>query len=923
MWKNRVMKKTAKKIASKISETISHTPSFSGHVDEWDGKYLSGWAVDKKNTDIKVSIKGDNQHLYTFIPSLMRKDLIEHKICLTGNAGFITEVNAHKLFSKGIKILDVVEEKTGRHLVGSPITIYPPIFKGNIEHQSSAYISGWVFDETYPKLNLEIDLIINGELKTTASASSVRLDLRDAGLASFHCGFNIGLGQHIDPLKVNRVELKLHGTNELIFDEITVLANAAKVDALLQLQNLAKQHALSDKNNELQWLSQDIIPGLIDQTRTETFAQQKVGFIRPLTPRVSKQITDIIIPVYKGLDETINCIKSVFSVKCDSTFNVFVINDCSPEPELTKQLRLLEKKLSFKLLENENNLGFVGTVNRGMKLSEDNDVLLLNSDTIVTNNWLDHIVNAAYSNNTIGTVTPFSNNATICSYPKFCADNELPKIVELNELSQVFSEVNKGKTVDLPTAHGFSMFIKRETLNDVGYFDEQKWGKGYAEENDFSLRSTRLGWRNVMAMDAFVHHLGAVSFAEDSSAFIAKNLAKLNGIYPDYPQAVQSFIKADPVRPYRNNVAMKLMLKEVDDTAINKEKYEGSILFISLTIGGGTEVATNDLSAAHRKNGQCVFMLTAPSETLWELRSLVDNAVVQYKLPQEKHKLIEDLQTLQVNNLHYHHTIQFPKSIWELPDLLSVPYDVTLHDYHSICPRVNLVDDTQSYCGEPNNDACNRCIKRNGIHDASLLSFDDLGGSIESWRAYYLDKLKSAKTVITPSHDTQTRILKYFDLKNIETRYHIEPEINYQPKPLNNKEVLNLVFIGAIGVHKGLNVLKECAEYAYKFDLPIKFIVIGYTSDDKYFEKLPNVTITGKYTKKELPSLIKQYDCHIAGLFSVWPETYSYTLSEALRANLHIAAFKLGAIQERCDIDFASCFGESPDIILKKLLGIK
>ncbi len=327
----------------------------------------------------------------------------------------------------------------------------------------------------------------------------------------------------------------------------------------------------------------------------------------------------------------------------------------------------------------------------------------------------------------------------------------------------------------------------------------------------------------------------------------------------------------------------------------------------------------NDLAAVHREQGRCVFMLTAPSETLWELRSLVDNAVIQYKLPQEKEKLVEDLQLLQINNLHYHHTIQFPKSIWELPNLLSVPYDVTLHDYYTICPRVNLVDDTQSYCGEPNNDACNRCIKRNGIHDASLLTFDELGGCIDLWRDYYLDKLQGAQTVITPSYDTRDRILKYFDLNNIEARYHPEPKIDYQPKSLKGIEVLNVAFIGAIGVHKGLNILKECAQYAYKFELPIKFTVIGYTSDDKYFDELPNVTITGKYKKEELPSLIKRYDCHVAGLFSVWPETYSYTLSEALRANLQVAAFKLGAMNERCEVDFPNEIGDSPSVILARL----
>ena len=888
------MKQIVKKIKS-----ITKKSSVIGHVDNWDGQYLSGWAVCKKGSDISVNVSAKGQKLLSFTPTLMRKDLIENKVCSTGNSGFVVELNAHELFSRSIRKLEVFDEISGSALVGSPITVETPLFKGHIDHQSNEYISGWVYDEAYPEINVSIDIFINGELKATSTANVSRYDLRDAGIVNFNSGFNIEIIKYINPLKVNRIELKLRGADIPLFDDILVLTKAAKVDALLKLQNMAKKFALSEESEEVQWISQNIIPSLIDNTRNGTFAQQKVERINKLFSNNRKLTTDVIIPVYKGLDETINCIRSVFSVECNAVFNLIVINDKSPEPELTKQLRQLEKKLPFTLLENEENLGFVGTVNRGMKQNTANDVLLLNSDTIVTDHWLDHITQAAYSDATIGTVTPFSNNATICSYPKFCADNELPHTVELDELSAIFAKVNQGEIIDLPTAHGFSMFIKRCTLNEVGYFDEQKWGKGYAEENDFSLRGSRLGWRNVMATDAFVHHLGAVSFAENSETFIAKNLKKLNAIYPDYPQAVQSFVKADPVRPYRNKVAFALLTKELDRIEINQEEYKGSILFISLTIGGGTEVATNDLAAVHRDQGRCVFMLTAPSEHLWELKSLVDNAVIQYQMPQEKNKLVADLIALRINQLHYHHTIQFPKSIWDLPHLLSVPYDVTLHDYHTVCPRVNLVDDTQKYCGEPKKDACNRCIKRNGIHDASLLQFDDLGGSIDTWRDYFYEKLQNARLVITPSYDTKNRILKYFDLENIEARYHTEPEIDYQPKQLKGVGVINIAFIGAIGVHKGLNVLKECAQYAYKFELPVKFTVIGYTSDDTFFDTLPNVTITGQYKKEELSNLMDKYDCNIAGLFSVWPETYSYTLSEALRANLHIAAFDIGAIVER------------------------
>ena len=911
------MKNDIKEISSTDGKAI-----IRGVVDSWDGMTISGWAVSSDSDDVELCILADGIEIKRFIPDQYRSDLYEQKISTTGFSGFKIELNVYELIDKNFSEIEIIECETKSPLVGVPLNIYPSVIKGHIDSQSIYNIIGWCFDKSYPDRNVDIDVYVNESLVTTVTANILRHDLRDAGITSFSSGFSLNVGQYIDHLKLNSVVFKVAGTQQIILDKVKLFPKTARINTFIKLQNIVKTATLLNDSPELTWLTQSIIPELIDKTRADQFAQGDYSFADKTLITNGKNSIDIIVPVYKGIEETINCIQSVYDVNCKQNFNVIVINDCSPEPELTEKLRSLEKILGFNLLENEFNLGFVGTVNKGMKYSETNDVLLLNSDTVVTNHWLDKIVGAAYSDETIGSVTPFSNNATICSYPRFCVDNELPNQIKLNELSEVFATENKNKVVDLPTAHGFSMFIKRSTLKDVGFFDEKKWGKGYAEENDFSLRAARLGWRNVMAMDAFVQHLGSVSFAGNTDEFIATNLRKLNGIYPDYPQAVESFINEDPIRPFRNNVAFNLLQKEQLNTVNKNKENLGSILYVSLTIGGGTEVATNDIAALNRSEGKSVFMLVAPSEKMWELKSLIDNTVVQYKLPEDESMLIKHLKSLKVKIIHYHHTIQFPKFVWELSEQLSVPYEVILHDYHTICPRVNLIDETKSYCGEPNSDACNRCIKSNGVHNASLLSFDDLGGTIDSWRNYYFEKLQGAQAVITPSVDTRDRILKYFDLDNIEARYHPEPEFIYEPISLIDGKVLNIAFIGAIGIHKGLNVLKECAKYAYKFNLPVKFIVIGYTSDDEYFKELPNVTITGKYKKEELPELFKIYDCHVAGLFSVWPETFSYTLSEALRANLKIAAFNLGAINERCAVDYLNEIGTPSNVIMKNILGI-
>ena len=132
----------------------------------------------------------------------------------------------------------------------------------------------------------------------------------------------------------------------------------------------------------------------------------------------------IIVPVYKGMDDTVACIESILASSYQLDAELVVINDASPEPELVDWLE--KESHRFILLHNPTNLGFVATVNRGMQLHQNRDVVLVNSDTLVANDWLDRLQFAAYTSGATGTVTPFSNNATICSFPVFCEDNLLP-----------------------------------------------------------------------------------------------------------------------------------------------------------------------------------------------------------------------------------------------------------------------------------------------------------------------------------------------------------------------------------------------------------------------------------------------------------------------------------------------------------------
>ncbi len=260
---------------------------------------------------------------------------------------------------------------------------------------------------------------------------------------------------------------------------------------------------------------------------------------------------DVVIPVFGGAAPTRKCLESVLSNAQAAPLEVVVVDDASPDAAITGYLDDLSRAGRVTLLRNEANLGFVRSVNRGMSLHPDRDVVLLNSDTEVANDWLDRMRGAACRAAEVATVTPFSNNATICSYPFEGWNAGLPGALGLARLDRLFATTNTGRTVDLPTAVGFCMYIRRDCLDKIGLFDAERFGRGYGEENDFCMRASRGGWRHVLAADVFVFHEGSVSFRGERLSLIETAMAALLEVHPGYLDQVREFIARDPARPLR------------------------------------------------------------------------------------------------------------------------------------------------------------------------------------------------------------------------------------------------------------------------------------------------------------------------------------------------------------------------------------
>lgn len=292
-------------------------------------------------------------------------------------------------------------------------------------------------------------------------------------------------------------------------------------------------------------------------------AQQQVG-----------NVIDVIVPVFKGLDETRACLESVLASASRSAFELVVVDDCSPEPSVVALLDEMAAAGRLHLLRNAENRGFVASVNRGMTLHPERDVIILNSDTEVANDWLDRLGQTAYSAEDIGTVTPFSNNGTICSYPFEDWGGQVPGTLGLQALDRLVAETLRGECADLPTGVGFCMFIRRACLDQVGLFDEDRFGRGYGEESDFCMRASRLGWRSVLGADVFVFHAGSVSFGDERHEHVRQAEPVIAALHPDYARNVAAFLLKDPLRFLRQRVGLARARKcEEEAVAVAEELF--------------------------------------------------------------------------------------------------------------------------------------------------------------------------------------------------------------------------------------------------------------------------------------------------------------------------------------------------------------
>ena len=762
-------------------------------------------------------------------------------------------------------------------------------YRANLEVENDR-LRGWIHDELRPTTLVQLQASC-GERQLHVSTS-----WRDAGVTE--TGPPVGCGAFEIAVPAQRDQ----GMAEWIV--ITVAETGYQpIGPVLRGGTLAAVTAASAAARALGSLptgrlfGATLLPALIRSILTPPRSNMLALRGPQSLPRLGAPEIDVIVPVYRGLTETLACLRSVLAADSRIRHRVLVIDDASPEPELRAELDKFAAAGRIHVMHNERNVGFVTSINRGIAQSRTADVVLLNADTEVPKGFLERLYRAAYSDPMIATVTPLSNNATAFSLPWPPGSPTDPWGLPCQELDSVCAAVNARTVRDIPTAHGFCMFIKRAALDDVGLFDAETFGMGYGEENDFSLRAVTRGWRNVCAADVYIRHVGAVSFgaAPERDAQLAAHLEAVGARYPFYPALIENFLRTDPLHDLRNNVQKALW-----------RRHRQMALIVNLAIGGGTARHADDLACRLEQEGWLVLELVmgrdtseAPQPTL---RRPGTEEALRYPATAPLHDALADILDLAPRFIHVQHLIDLPDGIAEFILDAGIPYAVTLHDFFYACPRVTLLDLGMRYCGMPPAARCTLCVRQGPVHQhvhPSLLRYAAAG---EEWRGKWARFLRGAAQLIAPSNDTAERYRQLFPGLAISVRPHFssaDAATANLPALRPRDRCLRVAVPGALGPSKGVLELLRLAGHCSRWADDILFVVAGYTDRDGELERFDNVRLMGPYRSEEAVPALVNTQASVALLLNVFPETFSYTLSEVLAAGLTPVAYDFGAIGER------------------------
>lgn len=735
-----------------------------------------------------------------------------------------------------------------------PTAPAPADYVLRLESVKDNQLRGWAVDKLNPSRTFDVDVLIDGYPLRTARNDRPRSDLGRLGLSSGLGGLSV------------EIPFNLFGPGEI---EVGFRTPDGKlVSSRISVDDAA--------------------------------ASRHLNFSEILNHEVA-----VIVPVYNAAEDLKICIERL-ATYTSSDVDVLFIDDCSPDPEIQKVLKSAAKRhKNMRVLSNAANLGFSGTINRGIVETGAADVILLNSDARVTHRWVEGLRAAVYSDHRIGTATAMSDRAGAFSAPRSGNENVLPAGVDEATFARVFRRSSRGFYPRVPTGNGFCMYVRRDCVEEVGVFDQAAFPKGYGEENDFCMRARRAGWRHVIDDRTYVFHDRSKSFGESKSEHIAAGRAIVDARYPEYRHAIAVFHNSAEI-----SAARMTAHKAVQSILLGKSA-ETRVLFVVSTQTGGTPQTNADLMRAFdgdiegwslRCDSNVLELcrlqddvsIVVAHHTLAEKVDALTHQSLEYERVVQNWILMFDFDIIHIRHLAWH-SINLPK----LAKKMGVRVVFSFHDFYMLTPTIKMIDDAGQFLG--NHYVPEGREKREGLW-ARDSQPDPTGGWLAYWRQRNAEALTHCDAFITTSNSARSLILDHLPSLPSE-RFLVIPHGRDFPKMsrlcepyLKHDEPIRILTPGNINKAKGLQVILDLLAHD-KAGL-LEFHVLGDINLPKK-EGHPRLFLHGKYKRDDFGRHVADLHVNAGAVFSIWDETYCHTLTEMWSVGLPVMVIDMPNVADR------------------------
>lgn len=325
---------------------------------------------------------------------------------------------------------------------------------------------------------------------------------------------------------------------------------------------------------------------------------------------------------------------------------------------------------------------------------------------------------------------------------------------------------------------------------------------------------------------------------------------------------------------------------------------------------GGTFLTNKDLMNNVEKDFE-VYLLTSEKTHLSLLSFKNNQFKVLQKYPRNKkwsaltfndswlsYIYFDVLFKYKIDLVHIRHLINHSFDLPKVAKKLGIPIVLSMHDFYFICPFYTLLDENLNYCGGNCNHNNENCF--NPLH---LLENINSKHIISKWRVNVLEMFSNVDTFVTTSQIVKDLFLNIYDdlsiinFKNFKVIEHgrdfpklEEPLSNF---PQKDEKIKILCPANHLGKIKGSAIIKSIKGEDVHNQLEFHFL--GNLKD-----QLEDYGIShGTYERDDFYKKVKEIKPHFIGIFSIWPETFCHTITEAWSCGIPVIGNNIGVIKDR------------------------